>query len=334
MKKILFVVIYLIVTFLLLEVGTYGFVKIQPYYDVAMWRYWTKLKQRASDPRMSHEHVPGKSADLYGANIAINSKGLRDREIDYPRTPGIRRVLFLGDSLTLGWGVPFESIFSKLLEKDFAEMDGIQTEVINTGVGNYNSEQEYTYYKNEGIKYKSDLVMLLYFINDAEPTPKYKDSVLMEKSIFAVFMWSQLNKIWARFNKKKGFLNYYSDLYKDGSQSWENSKNSLLKIKDLAKSQKNPFIVAVCPELRFFKKTYPFSDVHQKILGFLKKSNIDTIDLLPTFKKEVEREELVWVSREDSHPNVLGNRVIANGIRNFFKENPTKLIKGASNKGN
>lgn len=325
MKKVLFVVSYILATFFILEVGTYGLMKIRPYYDVAMWRYWTKLKRRAADPGMSHEHIPGKSADLYGAHISINSKGLRDREIDYPRTAGVRRILFLGDSLTLGWGVPFESIFSKLLEKDLTGIDGVQTEVINTGVGNYNSEQEYTYYKNEGVKYNSDMVMLLYFINDAEPTPNYKDSVLMEKSIFVVFMWSQLNKIWARFSKKKGFLNYYSDLYKDGSESWENSKNSILKIRDLAKTQKSPFIVAVCPELRIFKETYPFADVHQKILGFLKKSNIDTINLLPTFKREAEREELVWVSREDSHPNALGNRIIANGIRNFFKANPNKL---------
>jgi hypothetical protein len=91
---------------------------------------------------------------------------------------------------------------------------GIQTEVINTGAGNSNLEHEYTYYKNDEIKYNSDLVMLLYFSNDAEPTPNHKDSILMEKSIFIVFMWAQLNKIWARFNQKKSFLNYYSDLYK------------------------------------------------------------------------------------------------------------------------
>ena len=57
-------------------------------------------------------------------------------------------------------------------------------------------------YKNFGFKYNPDITMLLYFINDAEPTPIHKDSIFMEKSIFVVFLWSQLNKIWAKFENK------------------------------------------------------------------------------------------------------------------------------------
>jgi hypothetical protein len=325
-KKIIFVFLYITVSFLIFEIGTYVFVGIKPYYDIEMWRYWTKLKQRALDPELSHQHIPGANANLYGVNIKINSKGLRDREFDYVRKPNIRRILFLGDSLTLGWGVPFQSLFTKLLEKDLTNLDQIKTEVINTGVGNYNSMQEFTYYKNEGFKYNADIVMLLYFINDAEPTPVYKKSVLIEKSIFAVFLWSQLNKIWAKFNSKKKYLNYYSDLYTKGKPGWENSKFAIKAIRDLAKNNKSKFIVAVCPELRLFKNGYPFDSVHHKIINFLKDSKIDSIDLLPFFKNEAEREDLVWVSNEDSHPNILGNKIITTGILKFLTEN-RKILK-------
>jgi hypothetical protein len=319
MKKSLFISLYILVSFLIFEIGTYIFVGIKPYYDIEMWRYWTKLKQKAPDPELSHQHVPGASADLYGVNIKINSKGLRDREFTYTKNTKSRRILFLGDSLTLGWGVPFKSIFTKLLEDDLTRLDKIKTEVINTGVGNYNTNQEFTYYKNEGFKYNADIVMLLYFINDAEPTPIYKKSIFIEKSIFAVFMWSQLNKIWAKFNHKKGFIEYYSDLYKQGNPGWENSKAAIKAIRDLTKIKNSQLIVVVCPELRFFKEAYPFDKVHNKIIGFLKDSKIDSIDLLPFFENGVEREELVWVSKEDSHPNILGNKIIAMGIHDHFK---------------
>ena len=324
-KLFIGIFLYILISFSIFEIGTHFYTKANPNYDIEMWRYWTQLKQRASDPLMSHEHIPGQSADFNGVNIKINSKGLRDREFDYLKKENTRRILFLGDSLTLGWGVAFKSIFTKLLEKSLTKQDNIPTEVINTGVGNYNSEQEYTFYKNFGFKYNPDITMLLYFINDAEPTPIYKDSIFMEKSIFVVFLWSQLNKIWAKFEKKKKFISYYRQLYIEGSESWSKSKKSLLGIKNLVNKNKKNFIVAICPELRVFKNSYPFEEEHKKILNFLKKSKIYFIDLLPIFKNKVEREESIWVSHEDSHPNALGHKIIAKGIENYFKNNPKKL---------
>ena len=135
----------------------------------------------------------------------------------------------------------------------------------------------------------------------------------------------QLNKIWAKFENKKKFVPYYKQLYIEGSESWSKSKNALLGIDELVKKNKKNFIVAVCPELRVFKNYYPFQEEHKKILNFLKESKIDFIDLLPIFKNKVEREDSVWVSYEDSHPNALGHKIIAEGIKNYFKNNPKKL---------
>ena len=36
---------------------------------------------------------------------------------------------------------------------------------------------------------------------------------------------------------------------------------------------------------------------------------INNIDLLPEFQNKVGKESDVWVSREDSHPNILGHRI-------------------------
>lgn len=324
-KKIFAAILYIICLCGILELVTIFYLRIQPSYDVAMWRYNKKLKIKADDPGLSHKHAPNSSAHLYGVHIKTNSHGLRDREFSYDKPTNIRRILFLGDSLTLGWGVPFDNLFTKLLEKRLKNINNQKTEIINTGVGNYNTKQEFTYYKNEGIKFSPEHVMLLYFINDAEPTPKYTDPVIINDSYFLVFMWSRIKKILGRFDSDNNFLNYYSNLYKDNSPGWEVSKKSLLGIRDLAKKNKSKLTIAVCPELRVLHPKYPFLEEHKKILSFLKKNNISFIDLLPIFQKRVKNESETWVSLEDSHPNILGNQIITNGIADYFSTFPEKL---------
>jgi hypothetical protein len=84
----------------------------------------------------------------------INSKGLRDDETDYVKSPGTLRILLLGDSRTFGYGVPIEQHFSKLLEGYFRNV-----EVINMGVSGYGVDQELLAFRKEGVRYQPDVVI-------------------------------------------------------------------------------------------------------------------------------------------------------------------------------
>lgn len=84
----------------------------------------------------------------------INSKGLRDSEMNYEKPPGIFRIVLLGDSNTFGHGVPAEKHFSTLLERRFPNV-----EVVNMGVGGYGVDQELLYLQQEGFRYNPDLVL-------------------------------------------------------------------------------------------------------------------------------------------------------------------------------
>jgi hypothetical protein len=115
-------------------------------YDIEMWRYALELKTGVDDDR-SHIHVPNSSSILMGVPVQINSKGLRDYEYAYEKPRGTYRVLVLGDSITLGWGVAFEETFSKRLEAMLRSRNNqtrkyAAVEVINAGIGNYNTIQE------------------------------------------------------------------------------------------------------------------------------------------------------------------------------------------------
>jgi hypothetical protein len=74
-------------------------------YDIEMWRYARELKARSPDPSLDFEHLKNKSAVLQNIDVRLNEWGLRGGAVE-PAGPDVRRILFLGGSTTLGWGVP------------------------------------------------------------------------------------------------------------------------------------------------------------------------------------------------------------------------------------
>ena len=99
----------------------------------------------------------------YVTRVDINSHGLREREIDYQKPPGLRRVLVLGDSFVEATEVAVEDAFPRRLEAHLAAAGGPPTQVINAGAVSYGTAQEYLLLKHEGLRYQPDLVVLLFF---------------------------------------------------------------------------------------------------------------------------------------------------------------------------
>ncbi len=145
-------------------------------YHIEMWKYAVQLKRISANPEIGHEHVPGGHARLMDAEVSINADGLRDREHAKAKAPGEVRIMMLGDSTMFGWGVKQDETIAKHVEQ-FLNSQAPDTfvEVINTGVGNYNTAMEVAYFLERGVAFKPDVVVLNYFINDAEPTPVYRD---------------------------------------------------------------------------------------------------------------------------------------------------------------
>lgn len=96
----------------------------------------------------------------------INSKGLLDYEYDYPFEG--YTIVMLGDSFTEGIQVNISDKFSKILEKKLKSIRE-DIRVVNCGIGNTGTDQQYQYLKKECIKYNPDLVILNFYIgNDFE----------------------------------------------------------------------------------------------------------------------------------------------------------------------
>ena len=163
-------------------------------YDLEMWKYAKVVKEISCNREIGHEHIADVSARLMGVDVRINSAKLRDRQFAISKPANTVRVVMLGDSITFGWGVRSEETVSKRVEAMFnADAEGRAYEFVNAGVGNYNTTMSVAWMVSEGMTFEPDLVVLNYFINDAEVIPRRKGGGLREWSYAYVFLAGQFD---------------------------------------------------------------------------------------------------------------------------------------------
>lgn len=99
----------------------------------------------------------------FDVRVVCNSRGLRDSEKGYEKTPGVRRIVVLGDSFAWGYGVENNEMVSSVLQ---SLVPGSET--INFGVKGYSTVQEVLRLETEGLRYDPDLTLLFFCWNDLE----------------------------------------------------------------------------------------------------------------------------------------------------------------------
>lgn len=288
-------------------------------YNLEMWKYARKLKRVAEDPSQGHTHIPNRSAHLMGVDVVINSHGHRNKEIPIDKPPGITRVVMLGDSLTFGWGVPLKNTVSDRLEVLLNENGSEKKfEVINAGIGNTNTEMQVARFLADEVKFSPDIVVLNYFINDAEPIPRPTKNILMKYSASYVFISLRMASIGRMFFGGKQWHQYYLDLYEEKSSGWQRVQTFFKKLSEYCRSKDIRLLLLSYPELHQFQP-YFFAAVTQKLENMANQLEVPFFDLFPVLQGQ--KEENLWVSQQDQHPNSLACSLIARAIKDFFWEN-------------
>ncbi len=284
-------------------------------YDTEMWRYASYGKVLTDITERSHRNKPGAHFDdLYGVKVEINSKGLRDFEYSYEKPENTYRILVLGDSITFGWGVPAGEIYPKILERKLnARNDGRRYEVIHAGVGNYKTRDEAVFLREEGLKYNPDMIILGYFVNDAEINPPVRQYFLKSHSYLYGFLWSKWNALMTRLFPENRYVEYYERLYGKRSGTLKEFERYALEIRTTAEQEDMPLLVAMIPDVRQLGD-YPFAGIHGYVEGLFKGAeDVEVLDTTPYFDKAADPSEY-WVSREDPHHNAKAQSVIAEAL--------------------
>jgi lysophospholipase L1-like esterase len=278
------------------------------HYGIEMWKYARLVKRESANRAMGHEHLPDSRAWLMGTDVTINSRGLRGPEVASAGEPGVRRVVVLGDSLTFGWGVNEAETFPRMLERLLNE-SGRRSDVINAGVGNYNTAQEVAWFEERGLAYEPDEVILGFYINDAEPTPHRKEGWLARRSYLYVVLASMWDALQRQMGLRKGYVEYYAELYQDSNPGWRTCQDALERLAAMCRARNIRLTVALLPELHDVEDTYPFRFVHEKVSAVLGRHGVPVLDLNGAFRGRDPKS--LWVSPGDAHPNAVAQRIIA-----------------------
>ncbi len=106
------------------------------------------------DPRLIYEPRPGAGE--------FNAQGYRGEPVPLERTPGVHRIVVMGDSVAEGLGVGHATRFTSLLSEELG--DGV--EIVNLAVRGYNLRQEVAYLQERGLAYRPDHVVFCTSFND------------------------------------------------------------------------------------------------------------------------------------------------------------------------
>ena len=323
--NLLLIVIGMMVFFILAEIGVRIYTSVTKNFDIEMLTYAKKLKRHSSIPGLSHEHIPGASAKIMRVDIKINNSGFRGEELPPVKPNNEHRILVLGSSITIGWGVPYEEVFTTLLEKKLNEIE-LELEdqnttayrVINSGIANYNTVLEAVYLKKKLYRFQPDTVVLHYFINDAEIISPGGAGFLIRHSRLAALVYNRVRQaIEAKRNKHKTIGEYYRNLYRDDSKGWQEAKRAILDIKSFCKQYGMKFLVLIQPDLHDLSEGSLQEQCHNKVHAFLEKYQIEYHDLMPAFRKRFgANPSAIWVNPDDSHPTAAGHRLMFEGLYN------------------
>jgi len=119
----------------------------------------------SKNPQRIYEATPGARGYGWETDIGINSHGFRGREYSLQKPAGTFRIVVMGDSITFGNRLAPEENYPAVLEALYQQA-GKSVEVLNLGLGGYDTLQEVATLKDIGLPFDPDLVILGYCIND------------------------------------------------------------------------------------------------------------------------------------------------------------------------
>ena len=265
-----------------------------------MMKYAKNFKKISANSKIGIEHKSNTSGELMGSSVYLDYNGFRvDKNSKFKDKN--KNIIMLGDSMTFGWGA--NNSFSSLLDKKIENFN-----VFNAGIGNTNTIMQINnFFENFSDKFKYDIIVLNFFINDLENVIIKSPNLFQKYSYLYTFLNNRINTILIKFKIKKNWKNYYSDNYLNE----EIKKETLLLIDKLNRyCLKNDikFVIHNIPELRDLNN-YKFYKETQIIKDFASLKNILYLDSLSELKKHDSKS--LWVTVLDPHANDKAHSIIA-----------------------
>lgn len=312
LKDGLFSILAILVSLALCLAAAEGVIRIKNSsmnnYDIEMWRYSKELKVKSDDAALDFDHRRSASAVLQNVEIRLNDWGLRGGLVP-PLQPGVRRILFLGGSIALGWGVAEANTVEAQLQK-MLEAAGQKAEVLNGGVGNYNAERYTSRFFKEFTGLNPTDIVVHYFLRDAEDLPPGGGNFFLRNSEVAVTVWIAAHRLFDKHGEQT-LVDHYRNVYRPDAPGFLVMERELKRLAGYAREHRIRLYLAMVPDVHNLTD-YKFGFVHEIMRRVAEEDGYTYIDLLPAWEGRPASE--LWAMPGDPHPNALGHKLMAKAI--------------------
>lgn len=239
----------------------------------------------------------------------------------------VTRILIFGDSVTFGYHIEKEDIYSANLER-LLNSGSKKFEVVNYGISQYSTVQEVALAEAYVSKMSPDLIILGYVLNDPNPDGSVNDFFKRDKARSLAGNWL-LERIKLLTNNREEdpvlagceFFDYYSRMH-CSVQKWGAVQNAFQRLADLSAQYDFPVLLVIFPmfssEPGATFSEYPWVEVHEQVRNEGIKNGFEVLDLLPDFSR-YEVQDFKLADHDRLHPNKFGHEVAAKAIYEKLK---------------
>ena len=285
---------------------------------------------------------PGSVGTHLGQPMRINSHGLPGPEIPYDKGDGEYRILFLGDSVAAGSGIPEEDCFVQGLSALWRASDGHGTiTTVNCSVIAYSPWQQVDLLEREGMRYDPDVIVHVFCLNDyvdkfhltrfggyCSGPCEFVSPVLSRSGVYRAIhrllarrpnrdktRWKELL---ARYSVTRLIDQPEAPEFKD---AWRITFENMGKMVAVARRHKRPFAIVCFPyAVQMAPGTVEQPAPQARLAQFAREHDVPFLDLLPAFRAYTHQHQL---SVQDlfldfCHPTKIGHAIAAREIRAFL----------------
>ncbi len=289
--------------------------------DAGIRQAWASHLYDPADFERSWKDTP------HGVAFEFNALGFREREFR-PRTvprgqpDSVRRIAIVGDSFTVGHGLPDEGAYPRRLETRFHEAGSSHVEVYNLGQGDTDLKQILRVAGFALKRLDPDVLVYGYFLNDPLRTLTPYGDIVMHDMLDAGWIKMQQTRTTTRIGQSdrgvsrvldliQGFqadrnvthstVDWYQRLHQPAA--WRPTLEQIDRLSIAAASRGIRFLVVLLPLPFEISGDHPFAEAHRNMTDGLKAKGVEVVDALPSLRGYSDQE--LRLHPRDRHPSPL-----------------------------
>ncbi len=258
-------------------------------------------------------------------HTTLNSLGCRDKEWAVEKPDGVRRIAFVGDSFSYGWGIErAEDRFPDRIQAMFDKRAPGTVEIMNVAKPGWDTGAQLQPIVDMIRLYEVDEVVLCYVPNDIEKllprTSEFDPIRPPQPSWFnpdSSYLLDHLYRrvVVPRVATVSGYHDWLAAGFGD-PEIWRRHRQQLYDIIRYCQDRNVAMRVVLVPFIRTSGERFKPAELYARLLNFFETNQIPAVDLLPAIA-DMDGADLV-VNSYDAHPNERAHELFAEKIWTAF----------------